>query len=628
LEWAKGLIGTNNTTSAAVATDAAGNVYNAGRFDQTTDFDPGSGVFNLTSAGNFDIYVCKLIPSGNLAWAFRLGGPTGDGADVITTDAVGNVYVAGSYTTSIDFDPGPGVTTLTGPGNFISKYDTNGNLIWALPFSINLNYQSMKLDASNNLYATGSFSGTIDFDPGPSVFNMTSAGSSDAFIVKLSSTGSFIWAKRVGGTQSDFGNDLAIDAAGNTYITGSFNLTVDFDPGTGTANLTSAGGNDIFVLCLNTTGDYVWAIRIGGTSAFDVGYSITTDANNRVLVTGRFQGTVDFDPGPSVTNLTSTASEYGFVLVLTNQGNFVWARNNGGVGTTVVTDVSGNVYTTGEYFSPADFDPGSGTFTLTPSGSEDIFVSKLDAAGNFVWAISTQASSNVSVYYPHLAIDLSGNLLVAGVFEDGPVDFDPSSCVAQLTPSPDISTFIIKLSASATCSTIPTITSFTPASGPVGTTVTVDGTNFSTIPTANTVQFNGTTATIIACTATSITVTVPAGTTSGKITVTVAANTATSVTDFIVISNEIEIFNAVSPNNDDKNDFFRIENIELLEPENTVTIYNRWGSKVFEVKNYTEANAFRGLTQNGNELPSGNYYYKIFFKSSGKTKHGFLVLKR
>ncbi|MDZ7649699.1 MAG: gliding motility-associated C-terminal domain-containing protein [Cytophagales bacterium] len=96
----------------------------------------------------------------------------------------------------------------------------------------------------------------------------------------------------------------------------------------------------------------------------------------------------------------------------------------------------------------------------------------------------------------------------------------------------------------------------------------------------------------------------------------------------IAVSGEIEIFNAVSPNNDGKNEFFKIANIDLLEPENTVTIYNRWGSKVFEVENYSEVNAFRGLNQNGNELPSGTYFYKVLFKTSGKSQNGFLNLKR
>ncbi|HRG08910.1 MAG TPA: gliding motility-associated C-terminal domain-containing protein, partial [Cyclobacteriaceae bacterium] len=96
----------------------------------------------------------------------------------------------------------------------------------------------------------------------------------------------------------------------------------------------------------------------------------------------------------------------------------------------------------------------------------------------------------------------------------------------------------------------------------------------------------------------------------------------------IEVNEGIEIYNAVSPNNDGKNDFFDIANINLLEPENNVSIYNRWGSKVFEVENYSEENAFRGVNQNGNELPSGTYFYKILFKSTGKTQQGFLVLKR
>ncbi|MBX2895690.1 MAG: VCBS repeat-containing protein [Cyclobacteriaceae bacterium] len=96
----------------------------------------------------------------------------------------------------------------------------------------------------------------------------------------------------------------------------------------------------------------------------------------------------------------------------------------------------------------------------------------------------------------------------------------------------------------------------------------------------------------------------------------------------ITVHEGIEIYNAVSPNNDGKNDFFEVTNLSAVEPENTVTIYNRWGSKVFEVENYTEANAFRGINNNGNELPSGTYFYKILFKSTGKTQHGFLVLKR
>lgn len=97
----------------------------------------------------------------------------------------------------------------------------------------------------------------------------------------------------------------------------------------------------------------------------------------------------------------------------------------------------------------------------------------------------------------------------------------------------------------------------------------------------------------------------------------------------ITVIGEIEIFNAVSPNGDGKNDFFKIEFIEFLEPENTVIIYNRWGDVVFEVSNYNnDDRVFRGVSNKGNDLPSGTYFYKIEFQSGMEAKTGFLSLKR
>ncbi len=175
----------------------------------------------------------------------------------------------------------------------------------------------------------------------------------------------------------------------------------------------------------------------------------------------------------------------------------------------------------------------------------------------------------------------------------------------------------------------PTIISFTSTSGPIGTTVIITGTNFSTTPSNNIVTFNGVPAVVISSTATTLTVIVPSGATTGRISVSVVGNNnvATSADDFIVTS-EIIVYNALSPNTDEENSYFRIDNLETVEPNNTVIIYNRWGTNVFEVDNYSEANAFRGLNKNGNELPSGTYFYKIVFKSSGTARTGYLVLKR
>jgi gliding motility-associated-like protein len=450
LVWARAHIGTTDTFSEDVATDAAGNVYTTGQFDQTTDFDPGLGVLNLTSAGNADIYVSKLSSNGDLAWAFSLGSITSDAGTGIATDATGNVYVSGSFSGTVDFDPGPGTTNLTGGGKFLCKFDTNGNLIsaFALPGTLSFDIP-LAVDAADNLYLAGGFSGTADFDPGIGTFNMTSAGSTDIFILKLSSTGTFIWGRRMGSTLLDRATALELDATGNAHLTGSFNGTVDFDPGAGTANLTSAGATDAFIQKLDNAGNYLWARRVGGTSALDTGNGIALDSDDNVLITGRFDGPVDFDPGAAVNNLTSVGGGDAFVLKLTSAGIFDWAKSMGGTfgeeGRDIVCDAFDNVYTTGDLRSnTADFDPGPGTFNLSPTGSWEVYLSGLDAAGNFMWAIASQGAAGSSVYQPELSLDAAGNIILIGVIEDAPADLDPGICVTNISTN-GVTAFITKL---------------------------------------------------------------------------------------------------------------------------------------------------------------------------------------
>ena len=126
---------------------------------------------------------------------------------------------------------------------------------------------------------------------------MTSVGLDDIFISKLDSAGNFVWAKNFGGTAGDYGTSIATDVAGNVYTTGNFYNTVDFDPGSGINNLTSAGQNDVFILKLNTQGGFEWAKNVGGGSV-DEGTSIAVDAIGSVYTIGSFTNTADMDPGP------------------------------------------------------------------------------------------------------------------------------------------------------------------------------------------------------------------------------------------------------------------------------------------------------------------------------------------
>ena len=388
----------------------------------------------------------------NFEWAKQMGGTNYDKGYSITTDAVGNVYTTGMFGGTVDFDPGAGTANLTSAGGsdiFIQKLDAAGNLLWIKQMGGTSNDEGYSIitDAGGNVYTTGWFKGTADFDPGAGITNLTSAGEEDIFILKLSPAGNLLWVKQMGGTYYDKGFSITTDAISNVYTTGYFCGTVDFDPGAGTANLTSANYQDIFIQKLDSAGNFLWAKKMGSTLD-DEGNCITTDPSGNVYTTGYFYGTVDFDPGVGITNLTSTEKSDIFIQKLDGSGNLLWAKKIGGSsydeGRSITTDAVGNVYTTGSFGSIVDFNPGAGNTNLTSAGASDIFIQKLDGAGNFLWA---KKMGGTSVDYGHsITIDADGNVYTTGFFGDT-ADFDPGAGTANLTSVGKSDIFIQKLDA-------------------------------------------------------------------------------------------------------------------------------------------------------------------------------------
>ncbi|MDD1434596.1 SBBP repeat-containing protein, partial [Dolichospermum sp. ST_sed6] len=273
-----------------------------------------------------------------VAWAKSFGSIYRDIPNSITVDSSGNVYTTGSSILNpgwtIDFDLGPGTSNVTSAGDddvFIIKLNSDGSTAWVKRFGGTGNDfgVSIKLDSSGNIYTTGGFQGTVDFDPGTGTSNLTSAGGLDVFISKLNSDGSFAWAKSFGGTGTDFGTSIKLDSSGNIYTTGTFQGTADFDPGNGTSNLTSAGSYDVFVSKLNSDGSFAWAKSLGGTLE-DIANSITVDSSGNIYTTGYFNGTADFDPGTGTSNLTSAGYDNVFVSKLNSDGSFAWAKSFAG----------------------------------------------------------------------------------------------------------------------------------------------------------------------------------------------------------------------------------------------------------------------------------------------------------
>jgi hypothetical protein len=454
--WAKNIGGVSNDLGYSITTDGSGNVYSTGLFNGTGDFDPGAGVFNLTSAGGDDIFISKLDGSGNFVWAKNMGGTGQDRGFSITADGSGNVYSTGSFYDNADFDPGQGTFNLYGYYDiFISKLDALGNFVWAKSIGESGgtdNGNAIVSDASGNIYTTGVFARVVDFDPGIGTSNLTALGSAGGeFISKLNAVGNFVWAVSAGTSVNTTSTSIATDASGNTYITGYFYGTADFDPGAGTFNLTSLPTDiwgDIFILKLDASGNFVWAKQIGGAYD-DYANAIAVDTSGNIYLTGNFYLTVDFDPGPGIFNLTTTGNRDIFILKLNSVGNFVWAKNVGGIGDDkgygIALDNSGNIYTTGYFYGTSDFDPGAGTFNLSTAGSIDIFILKLDAGGNFLWAKNMRGTD--SDYGLSITTDISGNVYSTGYF-GGTADFDPSAATFNLTAIGNVDMFISKLDVS------------------------------------------------------------------------------------------------------------------------------------------------------------------------------------
>lgn len=298
----------------SIAVDDFGFVYTTGKFADTVDFDPGVGVYNLISPDpQSDIYVLKLDANGNFVWARSFDGAGGnDTGRSIDVDAAGNVYTTGDFQGAVDFDPGIGTSSYSPVGvldAFVQKMNTNGDFIWVKIFGgVSGDVaESVSVSPSGNVYVSGRFEQTTDFDPGAGVYNLTSNGGLDVFTCKLNSSGNFVWAKSFGGAGHDWGQANTIDADESVYITGLFYWTVDFDPGAGTYNLTANGVNDVFISKLDSTGSFNWSRSFGGIGN-EWSWSMAVDDAKNVYTTGYFEETVDFNTGSGTTNITSNGN--------------------------------------------------------------------------------------------------------------------------------------------------------------------------------------------------------------------------------------------------------------------------------------------------------------------------------
>ncbi|GAB3171688.1 SBBP repeat-containing protein [Telluribacter humicola] len=296
------------------------------------------------------------------------------------------------------------------------------------------------VDNSGNVYATGSFTGTVTFGS----ITLTSTGSSDVFIVKYSSNGDVLWAFKAGGTNNDQGNDIAVDGNGNVYIIGTFVGTSTFGETTFTSIIT-----DVFILKLDGNGSILWVQR-GTGEINEYGSGIAVDGVGNVFITGTFDNTVTFgnfnlnnSQGTRYINNTEI-----FVAKLNPDGIFQWAQSAGGIhwdtGNDIAIDIDGNVYVTGKVATSGFGGVSFGNITITSNlGLDEVFIAKYDNNGVAQWVKTTQGSTGT--YGQSITIDEDKNIYVAGAVGGETVAFGETALSASSG-----ATYITKITGSGT----------------------------------------------------------------------------------------------------------------------------------------------------------------------------------
>lgn len=368
-----------------LALDINKNVYTVDRFDNTIDFDPGIGVFNLTANGMGDIFVSKLDSSGNFLWAENFGGPCIDFAKDIEVDGNNNIIVTGSFCQTVDFDPGPALYQLStyGYGAFIIKLDASGNLIWAKQMTgsqgSSSEGMSLAIDNIGNVFTAGNYTNDIDVDPGPNVYNLFNANVKAIYLIKLASNGDFIFAKTyTGGTL--LVKDLKLGMNKEINIIGSFYNFMDMDPGANVIMLNPNNGYyDIFVSRLDSNGNYIFGKHFGGILN-DHGASIALGNAGTIYGTGNFQATADFDPGPNVFNLITATINVLDIVVF----KFSYCPSNSY--SSIIDSACGSYNFNGQNYT------SSGVYTVTipnASGCDSIITLTLN-----IWQLNTGVTQN------------------------------------------------------------------------------------------------------------------------------------------------------------------------------------------------------------------------------------------
>lgn len=444
--------GTSNGPVNAIAVDSNGNSYITGWISGTLDF-AGNGIGGSNSSGdvvtaNQDAYLAQYNSSGVLQWVKHFTSTGTDFTTGVTVDSNNNVIVTGSFAATMDF-AGDGIggsgdlVSLGSNDIFTAKYTAAGAFVWAIRAGGTGNDSgwqgAVTADSSRNVYLNVPFTGTADFAGdgiGGSGDLVSLGGTADNAVVKYNSAGVFQWAKRIGGTDVEWPQEITVDSSNNVLVIGSSrSATTDFgnDGIGGTGDVTGRGNYDVYMAKYDSAGSLTWAKSLGST-LYDWGSDISVGANNSIMVTAQMSGT--FDSAGDGTGGANAADDLvsagGYDVMVgkyTSSGSLVWSKRFGTAGEEKTvdgdTDSSGNYYIFGSFEGTVDFagDGVGGDGDVISAGAKDAFAAKYSTSGSFEWIKRGGGTSGDAGFLGGIDVADDGSTIHIGDLHAGSVDF-------------------------------------------------------------------------------------------------------------------------------------------------------------------------------------------------------------
>ncbi len=408
--WTYSFNGSGDDYIKDIVVDGSNNIYVGGYFSSSIDFNPTSVDETITVVGGTgsDAFISKYDASGNYLWTKTFGSANNNdflyGLDV---DAGGNIYAAGAFTGTTDFNPSSSVTNnLVSSGNldgYVLKLNSQGEYIWAGKFGgSGIDYaQNVKVNASGDMFVAGYFNSIADFDPGTGTSNKTSLGGADAYLVKLNSSGAFQWTTTIGSSAEEYyAPRLAIDSSSNAYLSVQARGNITFASLSGTETFTVNGASDLELFKYSADGVLQWGKQLVGPGG-DALYGLGIDSDANIYVVGNIGagGPVNLDPANPSTTVTSNGLTDGIVWKLSSSGSYSGYDRFGAAQSDQITDIyvvnAGKFAISGNFGSAVSIDTGNGAQTFSHAGSGDAFMIHLATLAAPV-STSNNSSSSAS----------------------------------------------------------------------------------------------------------------------------------------------------------------------------------------------------------------------------------------